>query len=1206
MKGNISIVRGEAEALEGLPAYVREKPEKFRQIYLIFKELLASENFNQLFKHFYEIMGVPIAIIDLDANVLASSKWNPICTNFHRVNPDSCARCIESDTSLAKDLKSGRLYNIYKCKNGMTDSASPIRIEDEHIANLFIGQFLLDKPDIDFFSNQAEQFGYDKSEYLKALNDTPIITSERAEVMLSFLVQFAKLIAAMGMDRLNERLAVQDRIEKERALAMQESMDTIFNTVSIPVTVTQENGDLVKFNQAMADFHEISPDELLKRNTNEIYVNLEDREALIQLLEQKGEVKNFPAEIYKLGPLKKRNVNITVRKIIFQGKPGLLSSIYDLTELLESEKRFRHLFEDTPVMYQALSQNGSINDVNPTWLKFLGYERDEVIGRTFDEFWSPETLSTSPESFEDFKKTGYISNKELRLCHKNGTVFDVFLTGRVQTDAYGRFIQTHYILVDITELKAVEKELENAKELAEEATRAKSDFLANMSHEIRTPMNAIIGLSHLALRTDLTSKQRDYVNKIDSAANSLLGLINDILDFSKIEAGKLDIEAVKFDLDDVMAEAANLAAVKTSEKGLELLVNLSPKVPRNLIGDPLRLKQILVNLAGNASKFTEQGEVEISCRLDGQDGDKSVLHFAVRDTGLGMTLEQQSKLFQAFSQADNSTTRKFGGTGLGLAISKRLSELMGGGIGVKSEYGKGSTFFFTVSLKAGSQAGARKQVTPEDDLHQRKVLVIDDNETAREIFQSYLRNIGFRVETAESGLSALARLKAEANTDPVDIVLADWKMPEMDGMETCRRIRTMAELSITPKLILATAYGREEIQEQALEIGFDGFVTKPVTQSTLYDAIVAAYGREVVIRKRNRTDYMAKTRDIQGAYILLAEDNDINQQIAMEILERAGLFVDVADNGREAVAAVKAKEYDLVLMDIQMPEMDGIEATDKIRKFKKATDLPIVAMTAHAMAGDREKSLAAGMQDHVTKPIDPEKLFEALTQWIKPMARTLPENYIGRQPEERQGADVLPDLPGIDVQSGVLRVGGNTHRYKKLLKKFVDNQGDAGDRILRALKEGLNEDAIRLAHTLKGVSGNIGAMKLFESAQAVEARLNSGNDGGHPAAIAEMTAILAQTCEILQPVINELEKESGGVSADLDRAAIIFHLQTLSQFLLESDTEAQSILEKISAMVSGTLMEEAVVQIAAHVSNYDFEGALDELKTFSCRFDMRV
>ena len=546
-----------------------------------------------------------------------------------------------------------------------------------------------------------------------------------------------------------------------------------------------------------------------------------------------------------------------------------------------------------------------------------------------------------------------------------------------------------------------------------------------------------------------------------------------------------------------MAAAADLTTIKTSEKGLELLVHISSNVPRSLIGDPLRLKQILVNLAGNACKFTEQGEVELACTLDGlEKQNEAVLRFCVRDTGIGMTQEQQDNLFHAFTQADSSFTRKYGGTGLGLTISKRLSELMGGGIGVASEYGKGSSFFFTVRLKVDDKQDTRKQVTADDDLHQKKVLVIDDNETARGIFQSYLENMGFRVETVDSGRAGLDRLETAMKIDPYEIILLDWKMPAMDGLETCRRIRLMTDLWPMPKIIMATAYGRAEARNQGQKDGLDGFVTKPVTQSTLYDAIMAAYGRNVISRPQKLDSYLTKAKMRRGARILLAEDNEINQQIALEILEGAGLNVDVANDGREAVEAVKAQRYDLVLMDIQMPIMNGMQATVEIRELKTAAELPIIAMTAHAMAGDREKSLAVGMQDHVTKPVDPKALFNAIIRWLPPVtenfSNTLESVKDNERPQKEDRGDLPAELPGFDMDSGLRRVGGNRELYRKLLLKLRIDYADAAEKIDDLIKNNQMEDARLFAHSIKGVAGNLGADALHSASLEVETHLKKG------------------------------------------------------------------------------------------------------------------
>jgi CheY-like chemotaxis protein len=675
------------------------------------------------------------------------------------------------------------------------------------------------------------------------------------------------------------------------------------------------------------------------------------------------------------------------------------------------------------------------------------------------------------------------------------------------------------------------KDLDEARSEAEDATKAKSEFLANMSHEIRTPMNAIMGMAHLALKTDLTAKQYDYLKKVDISAKSLLGIINDILDFSKIEAGKMDMEAVDFQLEETLDNISTLVGIKTQEKGLELLFKIDPSVPRALVGDPLRLGQILINLSNNAVKFTDTGEIIVATELVKQDQGQVTLKFSVHDTGIGMTAEQAAKLFQPFAQADSSTTRKYGGTGLGLTISKRLAEMMGGKIWVESNPGQGSTFSFTANLGLGKER-AKKRSKPASELRGMQVLVVDDNATSRSILQEMLESFSFEVSLASSGEEGITELEAASKDKPFELVIMDWKMPGMDGIEASRRIKGLKSLSKIPAIILVTAYGREDVMQQADEVGLEGFLLKPVNPSMLFDAIMQAFGEAVpeISRITQRKEQEAEAlKHIQGARLLLVEDNEINQQVAREILEGAGLNVTVVNNGQEAVNAVKENNYDAVLMDVQMPVMDGYTATREIRNLKsEIRNVPVIAMTAHAMAGDEDKSLQAGMNGHVTKPIDPDQLFATLQKWIKPSEKRAATQapVVSVEPSgEAKGVSIeegLPEsLPGFDLADGLKRLLGNKKLYRKLLLDFATGYCKAGIEIREALDAKDFDRAHSLVHNLKGLAGNLSAKDLQAVAVNME-KLVKGVDKEAPSSkqlnlrLAELETVLTQALESAQ------------------------------------------------------------------------------------------
>ncbi|MEO5363131.1 MAG: response regulator [Magnetococcus sp. DMHC-8] len=641
-----------------------------------------------------------------------------------------------------------------------------------------------------------------------------------------------------------------------------------------------------------------------------------------------------------------------------------------------------------------------------------------------------------------------------------------------------------------------QQELNNTIDQLRQTSEYKSQFLANMSHEIRTPINAVIGMSYLALRTRLTDTQHDYVSKIQSSAHALLGLINDILDFSKIEAGEMSMEMVPFDLDEVMDNLANMVCVKAEEKGLNLLFSRPGEVPVRLLGDPLRLGQILINLTNNAVKFTERGHIVVGVERLGGQAERVELHFSIEDSGIGLTKEQQGKLFNPFSQADASTTRKYGGTGLGLSICKRLAEMMGGTIGVESEPGQGSRFYFTAWLGVQPATG-EESVRLDDDLRGMKVLVVDDNARARQIFGDMVASFGCRCQLADSGSSALAVLDGALNdpqAEPCQLAIITWKMAKMSGLEVARRIKEDPRLSHPPRIILVTPYNRQEVIPPSERFLLDGFLPKPVNPSQLLATILTVFGkRKPAGRKNRKQDPIQDTdalQDILGAKVLLADDNKINQQVAAALLEGHGLVVTVVDNGREVVEAFGRETFDIILMDIQMPEMDGFQATRAIRQHPAGGTVPIIALTAHAMVGDREKSLKAGMSDHITKPIDPDKLFKTLVRWIPPGRRSAPvpdDHPVTARPQEA-GPDTLP---GIDLATGLRQVGGNRDLFDRLLREFYQDYRDCAATIRTALAQGGREDVLRLIHTLKGIAGSLGAHDLHHLSRDLESAIKA-------------------------------------------------------------------------------------------------------------------
>ncbi|MBU0501549.1 MAG: response regulator [Gammaproteobacteria bacterium] len=806
-----------------------------------------------------------------------------------------------------------------------------------------------------------------------------------------------------------------------------------------------------------------------------------------------------------------------------------------LTEVQESEARQRAILNTMGDGLLILDGKGIIRSANPAIGRMLGYESSSLEGESIDLLIPNALRERHGYLLRILFRRGASGGQRLgrprhaRVRCKDGKEIDVAVTISRIGMAEGR----HYsaVIRDITQEKIAEQALIDAREAAEAANHSKSRFVANMSHEIRTPMNAIIGMAYLVLRTDLTPRQRSYIEKVHRSAESLLGIINDILDFSKIEAGKLELEIRHFRLEEVFDNLTNLVGLKAEEKGLELLFDVAPEVPTALVGDPLRLGQILTNLGNNAVKFTEKGEIVIGVRLSELKGERARLHFSVRDSGIGLSEEQQARLFQPFSQVDASATRRFGGTGLGLAISKNIAELMGGDIWVESQPGVGSVFHFRVEMgwRGGEVSLRRRKPT----LGALRVLIVDDNATAREILSRMAAESGFTVATAYDGGSALKQLEqAAAEGGRFDLVLLDWQMPDMDGISCARQIRR--SLAKPPLIIMVTAFGRDNVLQEAQTHGlsFDNILTKPVTASNLLDSISVSLGRGLIQEgregKRDR-EYRRAVERLRGARLLLVEDNEFNQELAIDLLSANDISVEVATQGLEALELLASNSYDGVLMDCQMPVMDGYTATAEIRKRDGLARLPVIAMTANAMVSDVNRALEAGMNDHIAKPLNVREMFITLAKWIVP-SNPLPPAGPGLSAGVDPGG--LPELAHIDSKAGLSALDGNLPFYLSILKMFAADQKDAVATIRTALEHADQPTAIRAAHTLKGTAASIGADRLRHLAATLEEDIKTNNGHNNRERLSdlgqELEAVVAEIGDLDAGLMDNTGTDSGG------------------------------------------------------------------------------
>jgi two-component system, sensor histidine kinase and response regulator len=895
-------------------------------------------------------------------------------------------------------------------------------------------------------------------------------------------------------------------------------------------------------------------------------------------------------------------------------KESLSCRISQTVEVIERYREQSELIRlHRSILYNALDaiitvdKYGVVMEYNPAAENLFGYSKKDIIGKDIADFIIPDYLKKQygAAMFRHKSNTAPASHLQRRTefpgVREDGKMVDLEIS--LTTTPHKGNVQFTAFLQDITDRKQLLKSLEETLAVAESAGQAKSEFIANTSHEIRTPMNAILGFTELALKMDLSPKLRDYQEKVKNASHTLMGLLDDVLDFSKIEAGRLELDPIPFEINDLLDRLSDLFSIQTAEKNIELILSIPATFNQTLIGDSQRLEQVLINLIRNAIKFTPHGTIVVDAEPRETKPGHLDISFSVQDSGIGIEPDRLPMLFDPFVQADGSTTRKYGGTGLGLTICKRLVDLMHGDIAAKSVPGEGSTFYFTVPFECRP---SQEEVMDQVPKHMKgsRVLIVDDNKITCDMLKSLTESFSMSPTIVESGEAALSEwMSNSANKQLYSLILMDWRMPGIDGITASQEIIKLAKsnidgVALAPKIIMLTAFGDDETRQMALDSGVSSFMSKPVTRSHLINAI-----REVAGERPIGGDQYARilaeesetTEKISGASILLVEDNPINQQVAQELLERVGLVVEVANNGQQALDRLEEKSFDAILMDVQMPVMDGMEATKHIRKQPKHNKTPIIAMTAHAMAEDKRKCLRAGMDEHLTKPIRPERLYGVLAHWlgdVQPIkALTTEDSDIAE----------LPEIAGLDIKDGLERVVGNRRLYRKLLVRFREDNVDDVEKVSEALDAGDYITASSLVHGIKGVSSNIGAKTLHIKAKVLERTIKDHAEKmikeaftafstAHSDLFAAMDVLASPEELAIKKLAATDEIDENDSSIDREKVAGL--LRQLIELLKENSVETDTLLEELSQELIDSKAVHRMKKMLAKLEHYQFDEAI--------------
>lgn len=891
--------------------------------------------------------------------------------------------------------------------------------------------------------------------------------------------------------------------------------------------------------------------------------------------------------------LTKNKLDKIKKYLLIKSREHLLSELeFKNEKLLSSEHFLQSLLSNIKSAIYTKDLDGRYTFVNSECEKLTNKSESNVIGKTDMELFPEKIYEKLNKNDKNVIQTMKIVTTEDSFVSQLGDE-KFFLTTKVPMMQDGEVIGICGISIDITERKKMEEELILAKQIAEEASNAKAEFLANMSHEIRTPMNAVMGMSYLMQKTDLTDKQKNYMDKIISSSQHLLGIINDILDFSKIEAGKLDIENTEFELSNVLDNLTTLVGQKCIDKGVEFVFDIENKVSNMFIGDPLRLGQILINFVNNAIKFTDQGEIILRIRQIDKKSERVLIKFEVIDSGIGLRKEQINKLFQSFEQADTSTTRKYGGTGLGLAISKKLATLMNGNVGVESEFGKGSTFWFTAELEDCDRK--LNMNFGKLDLKNHRVLVVDDNNNCRTVICENLKQISLQVDEAISGEDAIKYVERGLSEDnPYEIIYMDMQMNGINGIQSFEKISKLCG-DKKPHCIMITNFGREEILLEAQKTGIDIVLMKPVNPLVLYESTIKVMNmghdfEDINALKIEKSPI--RNNKIENSKILLVEDNILNQEIAKEILEDDGYIIDIAENGKVAINKINQNKYDVVLMDMQMPVMDGLEATRIVRNDFKFDKLPIIAMTANAMLEDKEKCINAGMNDHLSKPINPNELFNIIEKWssnnLEDKEKYLKKNQLVKT------VDRELNIIGLNEADGCDRVMGKKHVYLRILRNFISDERNLMKDIKREYACNNLEEVYMKVHTLKGISGNIGAYLLENKIKTLETIIKTNKNKNLIDRQIEDTNLVFDN--LINDLENKLPKEiiNNNCEIKYSKEQFIDFLTEIEPWIIKRNPkQCRILIDQYKCVVWPDMFVKDFNELIKCLSRYRYNEALD-------------